>query len=73
MAKAARDAYMRAQAKHYPGYGFERHKGYGTPGHFAMLAGLGPTALHRRSFAPVALVQLRQLSLGLRKGETTLI
>jgi ribonuclease HII len=38
----------------YPGYGFEIHKGYATPGHRAALARLGPSPIHRRSFAPVA-------------------
>ncbi len=39
---------------HYPGYGFEHHKGYSVPEHFDALARLGPTIHHRRSFAPVA-------------------
>jgi ribonuclease HII len=39
---------------HYPGYGFENHKGYSVPEHFEALARLGPTIHHRRSFAPVA-------------------
>ena len=38
----------------YPGYGFEHHKGYSVPEHFAALARLEPTIHHRRSFAPVA-------------------
>ena len=42
-----------------PGYGFERHKGYGTPEHQAAINKLGVCALHRRSFKPV------QLALGL--------
>ncbi len=42
-----------------PGYGFERHKGYGTPEHRSALARLGVTSHHRRSFKPV------QLALGL--------
>ena len=41
-----------ACARH-PAYGFERHKGYGTPEHLAALRTHGPTPLHRRSFAPV--------------------
>ena len=48
-----------ALAREYPGYGFERHKGYGTPEHMAALDKLGVCALHRRSFKPV------QLALGL--------
>ncbi len=54
VAKVARDAEMAAAAKRYPGYGFERHKGYATAAHLAALQRLGPTPLHRRSFAPVA-------------------
>jgi len=50
---------MIALAREYPGYGFERHKGYGTPEHQAAIARLGVCALHRRSFKPV------QLALGL--------
>jgi ribonuclease HII len=37
----------------YPGYGFERHKGYPTADHVAALQRLGPCPEHRRSFAPV--------------------
>ena len=38
----------------YPGYGFERHMGYGVPEHVAALERLGRTPHHRKSFAPVA-------------------
>lgn len=60
LAKTWRDEWMARLAQRYPGYGFERHKGYGTPGHLAALARLGPCALHRRSFAPVAELLARQ-------------
>lgn len=53
IAKVARDQEMVALAEKYPGYGFERHKGYGTAEHRAALKRLGPTPIHRRSFAPV--------------------
>ena len=53
VAKVARDAEMRTASQCYPGYGFERHKGYATPSHLAALRRLGPSPLHRRSFAPV--------------------
>jgi ribonuclease HII len=53
VAKVHRDAAMRAAALAWPGYGFERHKGYATRAHLAALRRLGPTPLHRRSFAPV--------------------
>ncbi|HVZ06154.1 ribonuclease HII [Hyphomicrobium sp.] len=59
IAKVTRDRMMMEFARHYPGYGFERHKGYGTPEHQAAIKKLGVTALHRRSFRPV------QLALGL--------
>lgn len=54
IAKVTRDAWMVAQDVLYPGYGFARHKGYGTAMHQMMLDQLGPCPLHRRSFAPVA-------------------
>jgi ribonuclease HII len=54
VAKVDRDAMMcRLEACH-PGYGFDRHKGYGTPEHLEALRRLGPSPAHRRSFAPVA-------------------
>lgn len=59
IAKVTRDRLMMDFARAYPGYGFERHKGYGTPEHQAAIAKLGVSALHRRSFRPV------QLALGL--------
>ena len=54
LAKESRDDEMVRMADVYPGYGFELHKGYGTRAHLAALDTLGPCALHRRSFAPVA-------------------
>lgn len=53
LAKTARDAHMLTLDQQYPGYGFARHKGYGTAAHLAALRQLGPTPLHRRSFEPV--------------------
>ena len=55
IAKVARDAEMTAAATRYPDYGFECHKGYATATHLDSLRRLGPTPLHRRTFAPVAL------------------
>ncbi|MGH6720171.1 MAG: ribonuclease HII, partial [Alphaproteobacteria bacterium] len=55
VAKVTRDRMMDELAEACPGYGFERHKGYGTAGHRAALARLGPSPHHRRSFRPVAL------------------
>ena len=54
LAKVHRDALMARLAEQYPGYGFERHMGYGTAAHLAALHRLGPSPVHRRSFAPVA-------------------
>jgi ribonuclease HII len=54
LAKELRDDLMRRLARRHPGYGWERNAGYGTAGHTGALAGLGPTAHHRRSFAPVS-------------------
>ncbi|GEJ59516.1 ribonuclease HII [Anaeromyxobacter diazotrophicus] len=53
LAKTTRDALMAEQDLAHPGYGFARHKGYPTAEHFAALEKLGPSPLHRRSFAPV--------------------
>lgn len=53
LAKVSRDEMMDEFAGLYPGYGFEKHKGYGTKAHLEALRELGPCAIHRRSFAPV--------------------
>jgi ribonuclease HII len=54
IAKVTRDRLMRAYAQRYPLYGFERHKGYPTPEHYACLQRYGPCAIHRRSFRGVS-------------------
>lgn len=53
VAKVTRDRLMTELARAHPGYGFERHRGYGTPEHLAALSRLGPCAVHRASFAPI--------------------
>jgi ribonuclease HII len=53
LAKTARDAEMRRLHELYPQYRFDRHKGYATPEHLCLLARFGPSAAHRRTFAPV--------------------
>jgi len=53
VAKVTRDRLMSALAQDCPGYGFEQHKGYAVPEHLEALARLGPSAHHRRLFAPV--------------------
>lgn len=58
IAKQARDAMMVEACARYPGYGFSRHKGYGTTEHLAALKQLGPCPLHRQDFAPVRQLML---------------
>jgi ribonuclease HII len=53
IAKVTRDRLMAALALDCPGYGFEQHKGYAVPEHLEALDRLGPSAHHRRFFAPV--------------------
>jgi ribonuclease HII len=53
LAKVTRDREMRQLDQYYPGYGLARHKGYPTAAHLAALQRLGPTPIHRRSYAPV--------------------
>jgi ribonuclease HII len=55
VAKVTRDRLMIALGQEHPGYGFEKHKGYGTAEHQAAIRRLGVTAHHRRSFKPVQL------------------
>ena len=59
LAKVARDAHMTELANTYPGYGFERHKGYGTKEHIEILNEIGPCPIHRRSFKPVSQMAIR--------------
>jgi ribonuclease HII len=54
VAKVSRDRLMIELDGQVPGYGWAQNKGYGTPAHQAALAALGPSRLHRRSFAPIA-------------------
>ena len=54
IAKVARDRQMADLDAQFPGYGLAAHKGYGTPFHREALQRLGPTPIHRTSFAPVA-------------------
>jgi len=59
IAKVTRDRLMCALALDCPGYGFESHKGYAVPEHLEALNRLGPSAHHRRLFAPVAAARAR--------------
>ena len=67
IAKVARDHYMIELAERFPGYGFEKHVGYGTALHRAALEKYGPCEEHRRSFRPVA--EISHNNLAGRKGE----
>jgi len=53
LAKVTRDRLLQEADERYPGYGFARHKGYGTAGHSAALRKLGPSPFHRMTFRPV--------------------
>lgn len=54
VAKVLRDRVMTAWERHYPGYGFAAHKGYGAAAHREALERLGPCPLHRVSYEPLA-------------------
>lgn len=62
LAKVTRDRLMLKHAKEYPGYGFEKHKGYVTKAHKEALAKMGPCPIHRRSFKPVQQYLQEQMS-----------
>ncbi len=64
VAKVTRDRLMCALAQDCPGYGFESHKGYSVPEHLAALDRLGPSAHHRRFFAPVVAGEGKNISRG---------
>lgn len=56
LAKVHRDQGLRELHKQFPGYGFAKNKGYPTSEHLAALRELGPSPVHRRSYAPVRAV-----------------
>ncbi|HTP98585.1 MAG TPA: ribonuclease HII [Casimicrobiaceae bacterium] len=58
LAKTARDALLVELDALYPNYGFAHNKGYGTPEHLAALDRYGPCPIHRKTFAPVAQINL---------------
>lgn len=58
LAKVTRDHLMVDFDRQYPGYGFAAHKGYGTASHLDAIRRLGPSPIHRRSFAPLKESQL---------------
>ncbi len=53
IAKVVRDRWMARLDRRFPGYGFLRHKGYGTAAHSEALRRLGPCPIHRRTYAPI--------------------
>ncbi|MBI5802590.1 MAG: ribonuclease HII [Verrucomicrobia bacterium] len=58
LAKVTRDRLMQEFDAQFPGYGFARHKGYGTSEHLGAIRCLGPCPIHRRSFSPFRPVEL---------------
>jgi len=60
LAKVARDAHLRELDAQYPGYGFANHKGYATRAHREAIRLLGPSPIHRMSFAPLRDLILRE-------------
>lgn len=54
VAKVSRDRIMEKYAKIYKGYGFDKHKGYGTPQHIRALNKYGPCPIHRFSYKPIS-------------------
>ena len=56
VAKVYRDRLMIEYDRQYPGYGFAGHKGYATPSHKRALRELGPSPIHRMSWAPIRAV-----------------
>ena len=69
IAKVTRDRMMEEFDQTYPGYGFARHKGYGTGNHLSCLQKLGPSPIHRLYFAPVRNVIASQSSGPLSSGQ----
>jgi ribonuclease HII len=61
VAKVARDRVMVEYDALYPGYGFAEHKGYATPSHRAAIRRLGPSPIHRTSWAPFRVSELAGL------------
>lgn len=64
LAKVTRDRWCRELHEAYPDYGFDAHKGYPTAEHLQALFRLGPTPVHRHSYAPVQRAQALQAAAG---------
>lgn len=69
IAKVTRDRIMNELDAQYPGYGFARHKGYGTREHLERLLELGPCPEHRQTFAPVRAARQGRLLQSQVEGE----
>lgn len=61
IAKTGRDAILVELDDHYPGYGFAAHKGYGTKFHREAIQTLGPSPVHRFSFAPLRTMDTKEI------------
>ncbi len=68
VAKVTRDHLMEELDKIYQGYDFARHKGYGTRRHVSCLQQLGPSPIHRLSFAPVRTMVMNHSPSSLERG-----
>jgi ribonuclease HII len=64
IAKVKRDEIMEKFSFIYPGYGFEKHKGYPTKQHLEVLKTKGPSIIHRKSYKPVSDALNKQLDMG---------
>lgn len=69
VAKVWRDRLMAELDEKYPGYGFARHKGYGTQEHKRAILELGPSPIHRMGFAPLVSLTQGVLQIGRRQKE----
>lgn len=73
LAKVTRDQLMVEADKIYPGYGFAKHKGYGTLQHQEAIKKLGVSPIHRRSFEPIKTITKNTESKGIFNQELDLI
>ena len=59
-AKVHRDHHMQSLSKKFPGYSFDKNKGYGTKEHMIFITDIGPSIEHRKTFAPVSKMFLQE-------------
>ena len=71
LAKVARDDLLIQLDQEFPGYGLAQHKGYGTKKHREALNQLGPSQIHRLSFAPIRIANLTRIKQGGTKTSTS--